>query len=65
MNTGCSLDFLKRAYHTSNSHEMKIIILRAIFNYGEPGKTLFHALQQSASGFTRLIFDHVSNPLIN
>lgn len=64
LNTGKALSFLKGAYHNTHDNESKIVILNAVFNYGDPGKQLFDSMKEEADGFTKLIFEHVSNTLI-
>jgi len=64
LNTGKSLSFLEQAYNDAHDSESRIAILRAIFNYGEKGKVLFASMKNGASGFSALVFEHVSNPLI-
>ncbi len=64
LDTHKALPFLKNAYQSAHDSETEIIILRAIYNYGNEGKHLFYSLKEDATGFSRLIFEHVSNPLI-
>lgn len=64
LNTGKSLSFLEAAYNNVHDRESEIIILRAIYNYGEQGRQLFNSMKTVSGGFSKLIFDHVSNPLI-
>lgn len=68
--TGEALDFLQEAYQNTTDKEMEIVILRAIFNYGNEGKRLFSAMKENydkeedKEDFSNLVFEHVSNPLI-
>ena len=62
--TGNALPFLEDAYHSAHDSESKILITKAIFNYGDAGKEVFYRLKEGTKGFSRIIFEHVSNPLI-
>ncbi len=64
LNTGEALPFLELAYRNSHDTENGIVILRAIYNYGEKGRLLFNMLEQRADSDSRMMFQHVSNPLI-
>lgn len=64
LNSGEALSFLEEAYFDAHDDESKIIILHAIYNYGDAGRKLFEAIQKDAEGFSRLIFEHVSNDLL-
>ncbi|WP_163212072.1 hypothetical protein [Bacteroides sp. 519] len=64
LKTGKALLFLEKAYQTNYDNENEKIILKAIYNYGEEGRKLFDGLKKKAVGFSKLAFDHVSNPLI-
>ncbi|NDW18488.1 HEAT repeat domain-containing protein [Dysgonomonas sp. 216] len=64
LNSGKALDFLRSAYHSAHNDESKLLIANTIFEYGESGKKLFSTLKKEEEGFNRLIFEHVSNPLI-
>jgi len=64
LNTGNALSFLEDAYNTAHDKDSEIIILRAIYNYGQQGKKLFNELYEKSYGFSKIIFSHVSNPLI-
>ncbi|NDW09993.1 HEAT repeat domain-containing protein [Dysgonomonas sp. 520] len=64
INSGKSLSFLEDAYNNAHDRESEIIILKAIFNYGSAGRKLFDSLKEVSGGFSTLIFEHVSNPLI-
>ncbi len=64
LNTGCSLSFLEDAYHNAHDNESQLVVIHAIYNYGEIGKALFHKMREEAEGFTRQMFEHVTNPLI-
>lgn len=66
LQTGKSLPFLEEAYKSSHDNESKLLILQAIYNYGTAGRLLFHSMREKATDkFSKLSFDHVSNPLIN
>ena len=64
MNTGKALRFLEEAYNSTHDSGSRIIVLKAIFNYGESGRLLFDSMKKRSEGFSLLIFEHVSNPLI-
>ena len=64
LNSGKALSFLEEAYFDAHDSESKLIILHAIYNYGEAGKKLFESMGQGCSGFSKLMFDHVSNSLL-
>lgn len=62
--TGEALAFLEEAYLTAHDSDTKMIALYAIYNYGSVGKKLFETLRLHAEGFPQLMFDHVSNNLL-
>ena len=64
LKTGKALPFLRNAYYNSHNVESKLIILKAIFNYGYEGNQLFFNMKERESPFSKLIFEHVNNPLI-
>ena len=64
LNSGEALSFLEEAYLDAHDSESKIIILHAIFNYGVAGRRLFDVMHGDAEGFSKQMFDHVSNPLL-
>lgn len=64
INTGKALPFLEEAYNNAHAHESKMIILRAIYSYGESGKEVFYEMRKIKDGFSKLLFEHVSNSLI-
>lgn len=64
INSGNATTFLEEAYYSAHSSDSEIFIARAIYNYGEKGRQLFHKLESEAHGFSKLVFEHVSNPLI-
>jgi len=63
--TGNSLNFLKEAFLNAYDTETKLILLKAIFMYGAPGKELFYQLKENSSDLRAVLFNHVSNPLIH
>ncbi|NDV78347.1 HEAT repeat domain-containing protein [Dysgonomonas sp. 511] len=65
LNSGEALSFLEEAYFDAHDSESKIIILHAIYNYGTAGRKLFDTMQKEAEGFSRQMFEHVSNPLLS
>ncbi len=62
--TGKALFFLEDAYRVTPDVDLKMLILRAVLNYGAAGKELFYMMQHKAPQKERVFFDHVSNPLI-
>jgi len=65
LNSGEALSFLEEAYFDAHDDESKIIILYAIYNYGDAGRKLFEAIEKDAEGFSKLIFQHVGNSLLS
>lgn len=64
-NTGNALGFLKDAYWNAHDTETRKYALRAIYNYGKEGRALFASMKEKEAGYlSRLLFEHVSNPLI-
>ncbi len=59
-----SLPFLKEAYFSASSNELRKIIAEVIFIYGSEGKQLFETLKKQEKGFNLLILQHIGNPLI-
>jgi len=64
LDSGESLSFLEEAYFDAHDSESKLIILHAIYNYGMAGRKLFDSMQKDTEGFSKQMFDHVSNPLL-
>lgn len=66
LNTGKALIFLKDAFYNSFDDENKIIIANTIYNYNSEGKEMFNKMKkENNNDFINLIFEHVTNPLIN
>lgn len=62
--TGEALSFLEDAYLGAHDSETKMLTLYAIYNYGPAGRKLFDSLRMNVKGFPQLMFDHVSNELL-
>lgn len=64
INSGKALGFLKSAYELSSNSDAKRLIAEVIYLYGRAGRLYFDELSATATGFDKLIFEHVKNPLI-
>lgn len=68
LQSGEALEFLEETYRNTSDRETEIVILKAIYNYGNAGKHLFFIMKEDKKEeqeeFSKLIFEHVSNPLI-
>lgn len=62
--TGEALSFLEDAYLTAHDSDTKMIALYAIYNYGGAGRKLFESLKPHTEGFSQLMFEHISNDLL-
>lgn len=63
--TGKALPFLKEAYISAHDVETRQEALRAIYNYGKEGRTLFSEMRKQVSEpFLKILFEHITNPLI-
>ncbi|MEZ5046745.1 MAG: HEAT repeat domain-containing protein [Chitinophagaceae bacterium] len=63
-NSGLSLDFLSAQYSLSNETDTKKVIAESILNYENKGNETFSILMNSEKDFSRLILQHIANPLI-
>lgn len=64
INSGNALPFFEKTYRHARDAEARITVLNAIYHYGEAGRKSFFALKDKADDATKILFEHVSNPLI-
>lgn len=62
--SGVALAFLEEAYLDARDDESRMIILDAIYHYGDAGRKLFKSIQKDKSDSSLLIFKHVENELL-
>lgn len=64
IHSGVALSFLEEAYLDARDDENRIIILDAIYHYGDAGRKLFKSIQKNQTDFSNLLFEHVGNRLL-
>jgi hypothetical protein len=64
INSGNALPFFEKTYRFARDTEGKMAVLGAIYHYGEAGRKSFSTLMDQADSNTKILFEHVSNPLI-
>lgn len=62
--SGKALHFMEEAFHATTNLESKKLIAEAIYRYSPEGQHFINGLYNHEDAFTRLVLDHIKNPLI-
>ena len=65
LRTGRALGFLHEAFERADDQGTKLCALTCLYDYGEPGRSLFGQLEALTTGYASQLFAHVKNPLTN
>lgn len=64
ISSGKALDFLKEVYDRTIDTDEKSAILEVMYLYNDDGKALFEKKYSSSGRLSRIIFEHIKNPML-